>query len=68
MDRVLCDYCVILAGNARPITLHGLFDRMPPTVIYGVPGGSERPKNRRECASLNHCISVSSRGSWEINI
>lgn len=24
MDRVLCDYCVILVGNERPITLHGL--------------------------------------------
>lgn len=68
MDGVFCDYCVILAGNARPITLRGPFERVPPTVIYGVHGGSEQPKNRWECASLIHCISVSSRGSWEINI
>lgn len=60
MDHVLFDY-VVLAGNAS-ITLHGLCDEMPSTVIYGVHGRSNQPKNRWECASLHHCKSVSPMG------
>lgn len=55
----------------RSVTLRGIFDKLWSTVIYGVAGRSERPKNRWECASLKPCISVRSMGLkyiFEVNM